>query len=118
MFGFKRPTPSLLVAVVALFVAMSGSAVAAKLITGKQIKDHTITKRDISKATVSALRGLDGVDGIDGARGPQGPQGPAGPAGVAAITRVDGNTASQGAFGSGTEVQTSTATCPAGSYVT
>lgn len=76
----KGKTP-LIVAFVALFVALSGSAIAASLITGKQIKNGTITKKDISKGTVRSLRGLDGLDGIDGKAGPAGPAGAAGPAG-------------------------------------
>src|SRR3954454_13332787 len=44
------PSGSMVVAVVALLVAMSGSAVASSLITGKQIKDGTIQKKDLSKS--------------------------------------------------------------------
>lgn len=69
----------MVVAIIALVVSMSGTAVAAKLITGKQIRNRTITRVDISKGTIRGLEGLDGIDGLDGAPGPQGPQGPAGP---------------------------------------
>ncbi|HEU4703541.1 MAG TPA: hypothetical protein VFS37_13750 [Conexibacter sp.] len=67
---------------------MAGSAFAAKeLITGADIKNGSITRADLSRGTVSSLkgkRGPAGRDGFTGARGPQGdtgPQGPAGPAG-------------------------------------
>lgn len=56
--------------------------------------------------------------GKRGPRGFTGLRGPAGPAGIANITRTLGPAVYQGPFGSGSEVQTSTATCPAGTYVT
>jgi hypothetical protein len=40
-----RPSGSMLVALLALVLAMTGSAVAASLITSKQIKDGTIRRR-------------------------------------------------------------------------
>ena len=64
-----RPSPSLMVAIAAVGIASTGSAVAASLITTKQIKNGTIQLVDISKKTREALQG---------GRGPQGPPGPAG----------------------------------------
>ena len=69
------------VSCLALFVALCSTAFAATLITGKDIKDHTITKRDISKSTLKALKGRAGAPGAPGAPGPQGLQGGQGPAG-------------------------------------
>jgi hypothetical protein len=40
-------SPAIVVALVALFVAGTGTAVAAKLITGKDIKDNPVTSKDI-----------------------------------------------------------------------
>ena len=40
----RLPSPALVVAFLALFVAGSGTAVAAKLITGKQIANGTIAR--------------------------------------------------------------------------
>ncbi len=56
--------------------------------------------------------------GKRGPRGFTGSRGPAGPAGIASISRVNGPAVYQGPFGSGLEVQTSTATCPVGTFVT
>jgi hypothetical protein len=56
--------------------------------------------------------------GPRGPRGKRGPRGPAGPAGIAALTALDGPAVPQCAYGSGgCEVASSTATCPAGTYV-
>jgi hypothetical protein len=78
----------MVVACIAVVLAMTGSAFAARaLITGADIKDGSITRADLSSRTVSSLkgkqgkRGVAGRDGFTGARGPQGGDGPAGPAG-------------------------------------
>jgi hypothetical protein len=107
------------VAVATTLLVASGGAFAASRITGAQIKDGTITSADVKNRSLSSSDMSAGaLSALRGNAGPAGPQGPAGPAGVAAVTRVFGATVSQGAFGSGLEVQTSTATCPAGTYVT
>ena len=89
----------MVVAMLALFVALSGTAVAttSALITGKQIKNSSITGLDIKNESVTArdikgrLRGAPGARGPLGAQGPQGPQGVQGPAGQAvAYARVTG----------------------------
>lgn len=99
-----RPSPAMLVAVIALVVALAGGAVGATLITGDQIKDRSITRkdvknasltgtqikdgtlgmRDLSKAARAGLGGPPGVGvaGAPGPAGPQGTQGTAGPQGV------------------------------------
>ncbi|WP_207792913.1 hypothetical protein [Nocardioides acrostichi] len=90
-----RPTlASLPILVLAVLLAAGGGAAAGSLITGKQIKDgsltgvdvkdHSLGVRDLSAKTKSKLTGpagADGADGVDGADGSQGPAGPAGPAG-------------------------------------
>ena len=114
----------MVVAVIALVVAMSGSAVAASLITSKQIKDGTIQTKDLSKKARSALkggaRGPAGPEGVQGPQGSKGDPGTAGPAGTAGAPGKDGLIASatvqhksfaplaDGATG------TQTVTCPAG----
>lgn len=65
------------------------------------------------KASASASK-----KGKRGPRGKRGFTGPQGPAGIASISRVAGPSVYQGPLGSGSEVKTSTATCPAGTYVT
>jgi hypothetical protein len=82
------------VAYLALFAALGGSAYAAVTVTGKNIKDGTVTGRDVknrslgttklSPTAVSSLagqRGPAGPEGPQGARGPVGPTGPIGPRG-------------------------------------
>jgi Collagen triple helix repeat (20 copies) len=74
----NKLTPSMAVALIALLAALSGSAVAASLITSKQIKDGTIQKRDLSKNARAAFKGSRGPAGAQGPKGDQGPQGPQG----------------------------------------
>jgi len=52
---FRRPSPALALAVIALVAAASGSAVASSLITSKQIENGTIKLRDLDPATRKAL---------------------------------------------------------------
>lgn len=66
------PSPALVIASLALFVALGGTGMAAKaLVTSADIKDGTIQLRDLSPSARLALRGWEG---------PEGPQGPPGPA--------------------------------------
>jgi hypothetical protein len=44
------------VALLALFVAVGGPAEAARMITGRQIKDHSLQTRDLSRKTIKALQ--------------------------------------------------------------
>lgn len=79
------------VALLVLCLAVGGTAYAAAQITGKQIKDGTVTsadiknktlkKKDLSKETVKKLKGQ---------TGPQGPQGAPGPSDAFAARRTDG----------------------------
>lgn len=76
------------IGMLALFVALDGPANAKKLITGKDIKNGSITSADLSKKTVSSLKGKtgaagkNGTNGTNGTPGPQGPAGPQGPPGT------------------------------------
>lgn len=69
--------------VLGLVIATAATAGAASLITGKQIKNGTITKADLSKALRAQLAkaGRQGPTGTPGLQGPAGPQGAPGPAG-------------------------------------
>lgn len=49
----KRPSPALVIAILALFLATSGSAYAASKITTSQIKNGAITESKIAKHAVS-----------------------------------------------------------------
>lgn len=77
----RRPSPGAVVAVVAVVLASAGSATAARVITGKQIKNSSITSADVKNRS---LLGGDFKPGElpAGARGPQGATGAQGPPGT------------------------------------
>lgn len=101
----RRPSPAMMVALLALFVALGGSAyaslnlpknsvgtkqlmkgavTAAKLhsgaVTSSKVRSHSLLANDFE--TGQLPQGSQGIQGPQGAQGPQGPQGPAtGPAG-------------------------------------
>ena len=75
-----RSTP--LVAVLVLVLTLGGTAAAAKLITGKQIKDGSIGAADLSKKAKKSLKGKTGAPGSTGAAGAKGEAGAAGAAGA------------------------------------
>jgi hypothetical protein len=78
-----RFTPATVIASIALFVALAGSAAAGTaLITGAQIKNGSIGLADLSATAKSSLRGQQGPAGPAGAGGAFGPQGVAGPQGI------------------------------------
>lgn len=90
----RKPSPAMVVALVALFVALGGTATAAGvLVTSRQIKDRTIQVRDLNPAAVRALRGATGPQGPEGPPGPAGPQGPQGHQGPAGAAGPPGSTA-------------------------
>jgi hypothetical protein len=82
MNRIRRPSASLIVAVAALILATTGSAVAASLITSKQIKDGTIEVKDLSKKARTSLVGTRGPSGAPGSKGDQGVQGQQGAQGA------------------------------------
>jgi hypothetical protein len=101
MTRIPRTLPIVLIAAVALVLAFSGGAVAGKLITGKQIKDNTVSTKDIKNGSLQSLdlsaaaiaelqSGEAGPAGPVGAAGPAGPAGDAGPAGPAGANGVSG----------------------------
>jgi Collagen triple helix repeat (20 copies) len=113
-FNLKRliSRHSTVVAYLALFAALGGSAYAAVTVTGKQIKDGTITGKDVknrslgagklSPTAVSSLvgeAGPAGPQGEKGAPGPTGPQGPAGPQGEPGPEGPQGYQGPQGSSG-------------------
>jgi hypothetical protein len=81
-------TPPVVAALVAVIVASVGSATAATVITGKQIKNRSITAKDLSVATIKRLRGKAGRAGPRGAAGQPGAAGPRGLGGAAGSARA------------------------------
>ena len=84
MLKGKRFTPAMIVAMIALAVAMSGTAVAgtAKLITGSQIANGAIKLAHLNPGAKAALKGERGATGAQGPVGAQGAQGLVGPQGL------------------------------------
>jgi hypothetical protein len=76
------PSPSMAVALTALFVALGGTGYAALTITGKNVMNSSLTGRDIKNNSVRSadVAGLLAGD-FKAGQLPAGPQGPAGPAG-------------------------------------
>jgi hypothetical protein len=78
----KRFTPATILAMIALFVALAGTATAGGvLITGKQIKNGSVGLADLSSSAKSALKGQRGPVGPMGPQGAPGPAGALGPVG-------------------------------------
>ena len=117
-----RPSPATVVATLALVVAGAGVGTAASgLVSGSQIKPGTITGKQIKNhsITLNKLTGKlpAGATGHVGAQGPQGVQGVAGPGGssLGLVESVD----APGTTGtSGSEITLATLhSIPAGSYI-
>ena len=88
----RRPSASLAISVVALFVALGGTGYAAVTITGKDVKNGSLTTKDIKNNSLTSsdvkdrslrLRDFRSGELSNGQRGPAGPAGPAGAAGAA-----------------------------------
>ena len=97
------------VAAISLAIGTAGTAGAAAVITGKQIKNGTIQAKDLSKKARAKLEGATGpqgpqgqpgAQGIQGARGAQGVQGPRGAAGEDGLDGAPGTPGANGAAGS------------------
>jgi hypothetical protein len=80
------------IALLALFFALGGTAVAASnsllpknSVGSKQVINGSLAKADLSGKAVKALKGNKGARGIPGAAGPQGPAGPQGVQGVQGV---------------------------------
>src|SRR5688572_1732053 len=92
----KRFSPSMGVALLALFIAIGGVGYAASVakrnsvtsksiknnaIVGKDVKDDRLTGADILESSLDGIVGTQGPVGPRGLEGPQGPSGTAGDAG-------------------------------------
>lgn len=50
--GALRPSPAMVVALVALFAALGGSAYAAFTVTGKNVKNNSLTTKDVKNKSL------------------------------------------------------------------
>ena len=106
-----RQSPAMVVAMVALFVALSGTAVAttSALITGAQIKNNSIAGIDVKNNSIAGIdvknKSLTAKDfkgsvrGAPGSVGPQGPKGDTGAPGPQGAQGPQGQTGATGATG-------------------
>lgn len=92
----KRPSFTTVIAMLALFIAIGGTATAASglingkkikngTIAGKKIKNETITSGKIAPATIAALQGARGEKGEKGEKGDAGEKGAKGDAGAPGV---------------------------------
>ena len=115
----RRPSPALVISIVALVFAMGGTGWAVtqlpknsvgtpqlkkSAVTSPKIKDGTIAAADLSAAAREALRGQKGDAGAQGATGAQGAAGAQGPSGVTGMAAVSSDTMVQALGTSFTEV--------------
>lgn len=103
----RWPTPSIVLACAAVFLALGGSAVAANslihagdiapgAVTSKALRNGAVEPRDLS-VTTRALLGRSGADGVSGSNGASGPEGARGSNGT---NGADGTNGLEGAKGS------------------
>jgi hypothetical protein len=96
MLTKMRPSPALIVALIALFVALTGSAIAAGIVPHARLADKAKTANNALKlqgktaaqVAAKAPRGPAGADGAVGPAGPAGATGPTGPALASAAALV------------------------------
>ena len=102
------PRPSTGIAIVALALAVSGTAVAGSLITGGDIKNNSLTGKDVKnrsltkkdfKGSLAGPAGAAGPTGATGVRGPTGPTGATGASGTPGVTGPSGPTGDIGPTG-------------------
>ena len=99
----KRPSPALVVALIALFVSLGGTGYAALKVTGKNVKNSSLTGKDVKNSSLMGKdvrnRSLAAKDfkpgqlpaGPKGATGGQGRQGLPGAAAATAFASVAAN---------------------------
>ena len=113
------------VAYVALFAALGGSAYAAVTVTGKDVQNGTLTGKDVKNRSLGSKElSKKAIGSLSGQRGPAGPQGPKGDSGPKGDAGAKGDPGVSGyvevneysAFNSNAE-KSATATCPAGTKV-
>jgi hypothetical protein len=99
-----RPSPAMIVAIIALVVACAGTATAARVLirgsgqvargsinTGDLADRRGVSIADLTPRTRFRLTATPGSEGPPGQRGPQGPQGPRGAEGAPGAPGADGS---------------------------
>lgn len=104
----RLPSPSMIVALFALFIALGGSTYAAVTISGSQLKNNSVSAKKLTKSLRQKINkgssqapgfpipgpagkeGAEGKTGKTGETGPQGPNGATGPQGPKGEDAVDG----------------------------
>lgn len=113
------------ITICALFavLAIGGSATAARLVTGADIKNNTVSSTDIKDRTLQpADFSLNAGRALEGPRGPAGPKGEPGPAGTggsaapAGLQRVTASFPSSEIPGYASHQASGSVDCPAGKY--
>jgi hypothetical protein len=110
-----KPSPALVVSIIALFVAMGGTGYAAfglpkNSVGTKQLKRGAVTPAKIAKSTIRLFKGQKGQTGAQGLKGdtgspgPTGSTGPQGPAGTNAATHAIVRTATTSVADTTTDV--------------
>lgn len=110
----KKPSPSMVVSLSALVIALGGTAISQPLITGSNIKDGSIKARDLDRS----LRAELGRTGAQGPAGPAGQAGPSGPAGGFDVSKLMTYVGPSVYVPSGASEFNINADCPAGSRPT
>lgn len=100
----RRPSPAIVISLIALFVALSGTGYAALVIPrnsvgSAQVVNGSLQKGDLSGAAVRALKGNRGARGRAGAKGAAGATGATGVAGATGPAGAKGDAGAQGPAG-------------------
>lgn len=115
----KKFRPATIIAMLALFVAIGGTATAASglingkkiknnTVAGKKLKNKTVTKNKLAPATIKALKGKQGP------QGPKGDKGDPGENGVVTASFVESESIN---IPANTELGVTVLNVPAGKYV-
>ncbi|MFC7358952.1 collagen-like triple helix repeat-containing protein [Nocardioides astragali] len=97
MHGKSRTALAVVIAALALIISAGAGATASLMITGKQIKDGSVTTKDVKNRSLKAKDFS--AKAKSKLRGPAGPAGPAGPRGATGATGPAGATGLQGLQG-------------------
>lgn len=110
----KHLSPSMIVSLLALLVALSGTAVAGSgLMSGTMIKAHSIAASRLTPTAIQYLKGQKGDIGPAGATGGAGAVGATGGFDPSKISYITGSSVTVAAG----QVGYADATCPASTYV-